>query len=284
LLTVIAHSSLDSLPDAQRKQEECATNIEKFLSLIQTLNEHKAELTTKVETLAIEKSTMEQEQEDCVKKIEQLKQTINGQELSQEDVRRMEREKARIEEQVAKQSSILDGHIAALTEVKEKWSALYQLLEDRITEYKVKARQLELIPKTAKHAKGVTLEVVLDKSKAADGEAELMGGMDFGRTVKGHVMKTIQDYVSELAKEQRSTADVNGQIRTTDRSFVKLIEDIEVSVPLLLLVMLLLFRDRQSDHPSFVSSIGHQGQNHIWQRRMRSTESRAGIGSQRQRP
>ncbi|KAL3760419.1 hypothetical protein ACHAWU_005954 [Discostella pseudostelligera] len=223
----VLNEEANCLPDAHRKQEECATNIEKFLSLIQTLNEHKAELTTKVETLAIEKSTMEQEQEDCVKKIGQLKQTINGQELSQEDVRRMEREKARIEEQVAKQSSILDGHIAALTEVKEKWSSLYQLLEDRITEYKMKARQLELIPKSAKHAKGAILEVVLVKSKAADGEVELMGGMDFGRTVKGHVTKTAQEYESELAKEQRSTADVNGQIRTTDRSFVKLIEDIE---------------------------------------------------------
>ena len=52
------------LSEAQRKQEECATNIEKFLSLIETLKEHKAELATKVETLTIEKSTMEQEQEE----------------------------------------------------------------------------------------------------------------------------------------------------------------------------------------------------------------------------
>ena len=229
------HTHTHSLSDAQRKQEECATNIEKFLNLIQTLNEHKAELATKVETLEIEKSTMEQERTDCSNKIEQLKQTINGQELSQEDVRRMEREKVRIEEQITKHSSVLDGHVAALTEAKEKWSAVYQLLEERVTEYKMKARQLELIPKTAKHAKGVTLEVLLDKSKAADGAVELLGGMNIGLTVKEHVAKTVQEYESETAKEQRRIMELKAQIQTTDNAFVKLIEDIEVSVRLVLL-------------------------------------------------
>lgn len=178
---------------------------------------------------------MEQERTDCSNKIEQLKQTINGQELSQEDVRRMEREKVRIEEQITKHSSVLDGHVAALTEAKEKWSAVYQLLEERVTEYKVKARQLELIPKTAKHAKGVTLEVLLDKSKAADGAVELLGGMNIGLTVKEHVAKTVQEYESETAKEQRRIMELKAQIQTTDNAFVKLIEDIEVSVRLVLL-------------------------------------------------
>ena len=179
---------------------------------------------------------MEQEQEDCVTKIEQLKQTINGQELSQEDVRRMEREKARIEEQISKQSSVLDEHVAALKEAKEKWCAVYQLLEERVTEYKMKARQLELTPKNAKHAKGAILDVLLDKSKAADGEVELMSGTDIGRTMKDHITKTVQGYESEIAKEETRLIEVKDQILTTENSLVKLIEDIEVSPYLFLLV------------------------------------------------
>ena len=50
----------------------------------------------------------EQEMEDFTSKIEQLRQTIDGQELSQEDARGMEREKARIEEQISKQGSVLE--------------------------------------------------------------------------------------------------------------------------------------------------------------------------------
>ena len=52
-----------SVENAQEKQEEYATDIEKFLNLVQTLEDHKAELTNKVETLTIEKSTMEAEME-----------------------------------------------------------------------------------------------------------------------------------------------------------------------------------------------------------------------------
>jgi hypothetical protein len=74
----IASSKICSLSKAQQKQEEYAANIEKFLNLIQTLNNHKAELMTKVETLTIEKSTTEREMQDCSTMIEQLRGTING--------------------------------------------------------------------------------------------------------------------------------------------------------------------------------------------------------------
>ena len=231
---------------------------------------------------------MEQERTDCSNKIEQLKQTINGQELSQEDVRRMEREKVRIEEQITKHSSVLDGHVAALTEAKEKWSAVYQLLEERVTEYKMKARQLELIPKTAKHAKGVTLEVVLDKSKAADGEVELLGGMNLGLTVKEHVAKTVQEYESETAKEQRRIMELKAQIQTTDNAFVKLIEDIEVSVRLVLLEYQNPLEQSFSSAAYLtiraISTVVHQKQNHIVQRRWQSSASRPRRGNQQQSP
>ena len=121
-----------SLSEAQQKQEEYATNIEKFLNLIQTLTDHKAELTHKVETLAAEKATTEETMAECSDNIEQLRKTINSQELSQEDVRRMEREKARVEEQIAKQKSVLEGQVAALTEAREKWNAIYELLEQNV--------------------------------------------------------------------------------------------------------------------------------------------------------
>lgn len=232
-IPALSFLSMHSLSDAQRKQEECATNIEKFLSLIQIISEHKAEVSTKVETLTIEKSTMEQEKEDCVKKIEQLKETINGQELSQEDVRRMEREKARIEEQISKHKNLLDEHVAALKEATEKWIAVYQLLEERASEYKRKARHLELIPKNAKHAKGVTLDVLLDKSKSAEGETELLGGIDIGRTVNEHVSKIVQECEDAMDKDQMQIKDTNCQILSAENSFVKLIQDIEVRFYLL---------------------------------------------------
>ncbi len=82
-----------SLSETQQKQEEYAANIDKFPSLIQTLNDHKAVLTSKVESLTIEKYTTEQAMKYCKNTIAALRNTIDGQELSQEDVRRMTQEK-----------------------------------------------------------------------------------------------------------------------------------------------------------------------------------------------
>lgn len=218
-----------SLSEAQQKQEEYAANIEKFLNLIETLNDHKAELTTKVETLTIEKSTTEREMEDSSTKIEQLRLTIDGQELSQEDVRRMEREKARIEEQIARQGSILEGQVAALKEAKEKWCAIYKLLEQKVDEYNARARQLELIPQTAKHARGKRFEVKLDGDMAAEGVVNLMGGVDLAGVVEPHVTKLVKDYESETANEKRRMAVVKDLIKAMEVSKEKLVEEIKVS-------------------------------------------------------
>lgn len=220
---------ISSLSEAQQKQEEYATNIEKFLNLIQTLTDHKAELTHKVETLAAEKATTEETMAECSDNIEQLRKTINSQELSQEDVRRMEREKARVEEQIAKQKSVLEGQVAALTEAREKWNAIYELLEQNVEEYNAKARQLELVPSSAKHAKGQHFEVTLNKDRAAEGVVQLMGGVDIDGGVKPHVNKLVRGYESEMANEKRRMVDIKERVEATGSSQQQVVEDIEVS-------------------------------------------------------
>jgi len=222
--------SHDSLSEAQQKQEEYATNIEKFLDLIQTLNDHKAELTNKVETLTLEKSTTEKEMANCTAKIQQLKQTINSQELSQEDVRRMEREKSRIDEQIAKQSSVLKGQSAALKEAEEKWLAFYQMLEQNIKEYNTMAKQVELIPKQAKHAKGNDFEITLKKDKAVDGVVSMMGGVDIAGAVKPHLKMLVEGYQYETENEKKRILERKRQIESTGRSREQVVGDIEAII------------------------------------------------------
>mmetsp|Transcript_30073 Transcript_30073/g.72630 ORF Transcript_30073/g.72630 Transcript_30073/m.72630 type:complete len:697 (-) Transcript_30073:1689-3779(-) len=221
------NEEVNGLSEAQQKQEEYATNIEKFLNLIQTLNAHKAELIHKDETLTAEKATMEQQMEDCSKKIQQLRETIDGQELSQEDVRRMEREKARIEEQVAKQKGVLGGHVAALKESQEKWEAVYALLEQRVGEYNARAEQLELIPKTARYAKGHDFEVRLDENMAVESVVKMMGGVDIEGVVKPHVKKLVEFFASETLSEKRKLSEMKEQVESAEISNEQLVEDIE---------------------------------------------------------
>lgn len=165
---------------------------------------------------------------DCEKTIATLRDTINGQELSQEDVRRMTREKERIEEHTVKQTSILEGQVAALTEAKEKWVAIFKLLEQKVNEYNARARQLELIPETAKHAKGKKFEVVLDGNKAADGIVDMFGGVDIAGVVEPHVIKLFKNYEGETANEKKQMAVKHNLIKVMESEKKKLVQDVEV--------------------------------------------------------
>jgi hypothetical protein len=219
-----------SVNNAHEKQEEYATDIEKFLNLIQTLEDHKAELTNKVETLTMEKTTMEAEMEDCAKTIQRLKDTIGSQELSQEDVRRMQREKDRLDVQIEKQNDILNGHLNMLKEAEEKWSACFQLLERTVQEYNSKATDLELIPEAAKHAKGKKLEVILDQDSAAKGAIQLMGGVDVAGAAKSHVEKFVKTYDREILTEKRRMIEVKENVEAVESSGADLAENIDVSL------------------------------------------------------
>eukprot|EP00986_Skeletonema_menzelii_P020290 scaffold30745_cov160-Skeletonema_menzelii.AAC.4 len=222
------NAEVNNVNNAHEKQEEYATDIEKFLNLIQTLEDHKAELTNKVETLTMEKSTMEAEMEDCAKTIQRLKDTIGSQELSQEDVRRMNREKDRLDVQIEKQNDILNGHLNMLKEAEEKWSACFQLLERTVQEYNSKATDLELIPETAKHAKGKKLEVILDQGSAAEGIVQLMGGVDVTSAAKSHVEKFVKTYDREISTEKRRMMELKENAETVETSGADLAENIDV--------------------------------------------------------
>ena len=194
----VALSSL-SIHSLLRKREEYATNVGNFHNLIHIISEHKAEVSTKVDSLTIEKSVMEREKEDCVKNIEQLKQT------SQEDVRRMEHEKACIEEQISKHSSVLDKYVAALGEAKEKWIAVYQLLEERVSEYNeynMEARQLKLISESTDHAEGVNFEINFSKAKVAESANEMLGDVDSENTLVKRVNFLVECYDKKIAEVQ----------------------------------------------------------------------------------
>mmetsp|Transcript_5498 Transcript_5498/g.11975 ORF Transcript_5498/g.11975 Transcript_5498/m.11975 type:complete len:733 (+) Transcript_5498:145-2343(+) len=223
----LLNREVDGLSDAQQKQEEYATNIEKFLNLIESLNEHKAELTNKVDTLTNQESTTQNEINECTKKIEQLRKTIDGQELSQEDVRRMERERSRIEEQVARQNAVLEGEAAALKEAEEKWLAMYRLLERNVAEYNAAARRVGLIPEGAKHAGGNNFEVKLIKDRANEGVVSMMGGVDISGVVIPHLKKLVTGYENEIANEKKRILGMKQRIEVTEKSIEQLIEEIE---------------------------------------------------------
>ena len=117
----------------------------------------------------------------------------------------MEHEKACIEEQISKHSSVLDKYVAALGEAKEKWIAVYQLLEERVSEYNeynMEARQLKLISESTDHAEGVNFEINFSKAKVAESANEMLGDVDSENTLVKRVNFLVECYDKKIAEVQ----------------------------------------------------------------------------------
>lgn len=213
------------LDDAHQKLEEYASEIEKFLSLIQDLKEHQSELQSKVSALTTEKSGMEAQMGEISINIDKLKQIIGSQELSVDDVRKMERQKVRLEEQRAQKQKILDGHLNAIKEANERYAKCYDLLTAAVTEYNSKARDLEMIPSTAKNAHGKKVEICL--TEGAENVEEMLG-LDIGGVVS-HVKKVGEGYVKETREEKRRTREMKERIEGMEAEIEELNQEIEVS-------------------------------------------------------
>ncbi len=95
-------------------------------------------------------------------------------------------------------------------------------------QYNTRARQLELVPETAKHARGKRFEVKLDGDKAAEGVVNMMGGVDKVGVVGPYVTKIVKDYEDETANEKRRMTVVKDLIKAMEISKEKLVKDIEV--------------------------------------------------------
>ena len=193
------------------------------MNLIQNLNDHKAELTRKVATLAAEKAATERQTAEGVAQIGRLRATVAGQELSQEDVRRMQREGARAAARVAERREARAGHAAALAEALDRRRAVLGMLERTADEDNATARRVGL----ASAVEGGH-EVRLAPGRAEECVAALLGDVDLDGVVGPRVEELAREHERKTASETRQIAKVKDQIELMESSSEQVVEDIEV--------------------------------------------------------
>jgi len=224
----LIHSST-RLSGANQKREQLASDIEKYLSLVSDLKELQSELQAKVSSLTEEKSTMEASMDDLSTNIDRLKQIIGSQELTVDDVRRLERQKLRLEEQCVQKKSVLKGHSNALKETEEKYATCMQMLNAAVEDYTANAKRLEFIPKTANNACGKSLEIRLNETRGAESLEGLLG-VDMDSVIVSHVRKISDGYEKKTNEEKHRVRELKGRMKELDAESAELDQEIEVSV------------------------------------------------------
>ena len=82
----------NALPELEKRQEDLSSDLEKFHQLIEQLNDHKAALEKKVESRSAELDRNQVDLSAINERVAELKNAVAGQDLSAEDVRRMQGE------------------------------------------------------------------------------------------------------------------------------------------------------------------------------------------------
>ena len=173
--------------------EELAEGLEKFNVLVETLNQHKKELTEKVQERQAELELKEEEIEKTKKRIQELVETISNQEYSMEDVYQLEREKSQLKESIAQtelRCKEFDTQIAnGKTELKRELERLERL----IVPFNENIVELPM-------GENITSRIVVQKDSVHfDDQKVLLGNVD----IKDNIIPTLKNlnekYIDDTA-------------------------------------------------------------------------------------
>lgn len=188
-----AESEPTPLARAQEKRANMEGDVAKFQKLISNLQTHKAQLSKKCGERLAEAEAKAAELKEALAVIEGLRGRVAGQTISQDDIKAMQRDKARMDgeqraataarEEAERQE---DGNQAAVGAKTEE-------LEAVASEYTAKGEALQVLPPGAKRSNGVDFTLVLNY-----GRSEVCA-----TNLKGAVLPALADIAEEYAERTR---------------------------------------------------------------------------------
>jgi kinetochore protein NDC80 len=158
------------LPELQAKEKDYVKDLGKFQQLVEQLENHKEQLDTKVALKEQELQKLLSSIKSVNHEIDALRERVDSQELSPEDVKRMIAERDQLQQA---QGQASENRQVLQRRVWESEMALrdrVQALEDSSRAYNGVAEDLKLVPSTARNARGRNLALEVDvRARKRDG-------------------------------------------------------------------------------------------------------------------
>lgn len=190
------------LKEAQEKLKETQNDKERFLKIVENLQNHHSNLVRK---LAERRADITSLQTECCMVEEEntsLRERIAAQTVHPADVIRMNQEKSKLQaslDDVRQQKEISESRgDSTEAELKEKFDDI----EDKVSQYMALAHRLQLVPATAKRAEGFNFVSKLDRNATTSGS---MVALDFKGIVKPTLQRIQEQYNAKtrlLVKEE----------------------------------------------------------------------------------
>jgi kinetochore protein NDC80 len=136
---------LSSLPSYSKKRDDYATDLQQFHDLLRQMEEHKSALEMKVKERTTELSESNDKLALANNQLEKLKQTVNTQQLSVDDLRKLENEMKGVIEATERSRSLKEERKKKLSAAQEDLSHQVNQLEGLVVQYNHKMSQVALL-------------------------------------------------------------------------------------------------------------------------------------------
>jgi len=207
----------EELPELKQRREDYATDLEKFYDLVKKLEEHKATLRKKVEERTAELVKREEGLQQITAQIDALKRQVQSQEFSVEDIRRMQKEKVRQEESIARAAGAKNEQNKALWEVSTELSQRVDQLRETVEKYNWKVMELHLSAERDSNQNKYELELHTDLAQVGD-PAKIFNGVDIKGSVLPMVFSLKCDFAEKCANAKRDTLKLLDQKEQTEKA------------------------------------------------------------------
>ena len=208
-----------SLPEMEKKREALCNDLEKFHNLVNKFKEHKAALQHKVNDSDIEHKKNQDEVEEVKKNLEKLKKTIQTQEFSVEDVRKMENERKRMKDIMEQSGKNKQSSQKRVWELEMELSNHFKELNGVVQKYNDAVERL---------LKEGYFYVSVSTNFVDDPDQKKFLGVDVKNKVLPTLSKLKSDYAKKTLQEQRNYDELTSQVEACKKSISELLASVKV--------------------------------------------------------
>jgi SMC interacting uncharacterized protein involved in chromosome segregation len=191
------------------------------------MDEHKEALEQKVKERTAELRAANEEMESMTSKIKRLKEKVQGQELSIDDVHKMKNEELRMKESLERAITSRQQYKEELWETEAELTKLLESLDAVVDDYNTKLSELLFVLDDAAHA--AHFKTSVRKQHLASGDQSLLLGVDLYAEVRPFLSRQKTEMSDQMTKMRRELQEALDSLDASEEAFTEALDKLKVS-------------------------------------------------------
>ena len=212
----------NSLEDLLKKRDNYATDLEQFHDLINQMDEHVSKLKQKKNDQSNELEETSKKLASIELKVKTLEENIKNQELSLEDIQKMENERKGVEEAIERAYTLRDQRRSALWEIESEIESCWSNVESFVSDYNSHVGDLKTLPLVL--SAGVEMTAVIDKDATLDPNPSKLLRVDLPGTIKPTLKTCFEDYSKMLSDSKWNYQEALDKLEKSEGLFTEALE------------------------------------------------------------